>query len=66
MKTIDLLENHELYNYNQYFENAYLYLKKSTNLFKALNFAKEKFNTLDVIEIQKKVFEKWLRTQNNS
>ena len=31
--------------------------KMATNLFKALNFAKEKFNTLDVIEIQKKVIE---------
>ena len=31
--------------------------KIATNLFKALNFAKEKFNTLDVIEIQKKVIE---------
>lgn len=29
--------------------------KIATNLFKALNFAKEKFNTLDVIEIEKKV-----------
>ena len=31
--------------------------KIATNLFKALNFAKEKFNTLDIIEIQKKVIE---------
>ena len=31
--------------------------KIATNLFKALNFAKEKFNTLDVIEIEKKVIE---------
>ena len=31
--------------------------KIATNLFKALNFAKEKFNTLDVIEIQRKVIE---------
>ena len=29
----------------------------ATNLFKALNFAKEKFNTLDVVEIEKKVIE---------
>ena len=31
--------------------------KMATNLFKALNFAKEKFNTLDVVEIEKKVME---------
>ena len=31
--------------------------KMATNLFKALNFAKEKFNTLDVVEIEKKVIE---------
>ena len=32
--------------------------KIATNLFKALNFAKEKFNTLDIFEIEKKVTEK--------
>ena len=31
--------------------------KMATNLFKALNFAKEKFNKLDVVEIEKKVIE---------
>ena len=31
--------------------------KMATNLFKALNFAKEKFNTLDIVEIEKKVIE---------
>ena len=31
--------------------------KIATNLFKALNFAKEKFNTLDVVEIEKKITE---------
>ena len=31
--------------------------KMATNLFKALNFAKEKFNTLDVVEIEKKIIE---------
>ena len=31
--------------------------KIATNLFKALNFAKEKFNTLDIFEIEKKVIE---------
>ena len=31
--------------------------KMATNLFKALNFAKEKFNALDVVEIEKKVIE---------
>jgi pantoate--beta-alanine ligase len=32
--------------------------KIATNLFKALNFAKEKFNSLDIFEIEKKVTEK--------
>ena len=32
--------------------------KIATNLFKALNFAKEKFSTLDIFEIEKKVIEK--------
>ena len=36
MKNLDLLENDNLYNYNQYFENAYHYLQKSTNIFQAL------------------------------
>ena len=36
MKNIDLLEDHHLYNYNHYFDNAYTYLKRSTNLFQAL------------------------------
>ena len=36
MKNIDLLEDHNLYNYNQYFDNAYHYLQKSMNLFQAL------------------------------
>ena len=31
--------------------------KMATNLFKALNFAKEKFNMLDIVEIEKKVIE---------
>jgi len=31
--------------------------KIATNLFKALNFTKEKFNTLDIVEIEKKVTE---------
>ena len=31
--------------------------KMATNLFKALNFAKEKFNSLDVVEIEKKIIE---------
>ena len=31
--------------------------KMATNLFKALNFAKEKFNTLDIVEIEKKIIE---------
>ena len=36
---------------------SYSSKKIATNLFKALNFAKEKFNTLDIVEIEKKVIE---------
>tara|TARA_B100000214_G_scaffold58799_1_gene38092 strand:+ start:12271 stop:12948 length:678 start_codon:yes stop_codon:yes gene_type:complete len=36
MKNVDILENDDLYHYNQYFENAYNYLQKSMNLFQAL------------------------------
>ena len=50
MKTIDLLENHELYNYNQYFENAYLYLKKSTNLFQALGVEADERKYIDALK----------------
>jgi len=36
MKNLDLLEDDNLYNYNQYFDMAYNYLQKSTNSFQAL------------------------------
>lgn len=36
LKMLDTLEEDELYNYNQYFDRAYEYLKKSTNIFQAL------------------------------
>jgi hypothetical protein len=36
MKHIDLLEDHNLYNYNQYFDKAHLYLQRCVNLFQAL------------------------------
>ena len=35
-KLLDLLENDELFNYTQYFENAQLYLQKSTNHFQSI------------------------------
>ena len=36
MKNIDLLEDDDLYHYNDYFENAQNYLQKSVNLFQSL------------------------------
>ena len=36
MKTLDTLENEDLYNYNQYFDQALIYLQKSINLFQGL------------------------------
>ena len=50
MKIIDLLENHELYNYNQYFDNAYMYLKKSTNLFQALGVEADEKKYIDALK----------------
>jgi len=36
MKIIELLEDEELHHYNQYFENAHMYLQKSANHFQSL------------------------------
>ena len=36
MKNIDLLEDDDLYHYNDYFENVQNYLQKSVNLFQSL------------------------------
>ena len=36
LKTFGYLENDELFNYTQYFENAQLYLQKSTNHFQSI------------------------------
>ena len=36
MKTLDTLENEDLYNYNQYFDQALIYLQNSINLFQGL------------------------------
>ena len=33
IKTLNKLESEKLYNYTQYFDNAYLYLKESCNIF---------------------------------
>jgi hypothetical protein len=35
-KTIHILENDTIYNYNQYFENSHLYLKQSINHFQSI------------------------------
>ena len=36
LKNIDILENNELYMYNQYFENAHQYLVSAVNIFQGL------------------------------
>ena len=35
IKLIDLLEDDNLHNYNQYFENAHMYLQRATNTFQS-------------------------------
>ena len=47
MKNLDLLEDDNLYNYNQYFDNAYFYLQKSMNLFQALGVEAEERKYID-------------------
>ena len=50
VKTIDLLENDDLYNYNQYFENAFYYLRISTNIFQSFGVEAEERNYIDAIK----------------
>tara|TARA_Y100001936_G_C16084493_1_gene680556 strand:+ start:199 stop:750 length:552 start_codon:yes stop_codon:yes gene_type:complete len=50
VKTIDLLENDDLYNYNQYFENAFYYLRISTNIFQSFGIEAEERNYIDTIK----------------
>lgn len=50
VKTIDLLENDDLYNYNQYFENAFYYLRISTNIFQSFGIEAEERNYIDAIK----------------
>jgi len=50
VKAIDLLENDDLYNYNQYFENAFYYLRISTNIFQSLGIEAEERNYIDAIK----------------
>ena len=38
----------DLYNYNQYFDNAHFYLKKSCNIFMGMTTESKKENTLMV------------------
>ena len=50
VKAIDLLENDDLYNYNQYFENAFYYLRISTNIFQSFGIEAEERNYIDAIK----------------
>tara|TARA_Y100000817_G_scaffold295601_1_gene270482 strand:- start:1648 stop:2319 length:672 start_codon:yes stop_codon:yes gene_type:complete len=50
VKAIDLLENDDLYNYNQYFENAFYYLRISTNIFQSFGVEAEERNYIDAIK----------------
>ena len=47
MKNIDLLEDDDLYHYNDYFENAQNYLQKSVNLFQSLGTEAQERNYID-------------------
>ena len=46
-KTLDLLEDEELFNYTQYFENAHFYLQKSTNHFQSLGVSSKERKYID-------------------
>jgi hypothetical protein len=41
IKMIDILENDKLHNYNQYFDNAHLYLQRASNTFQSLGIEAE-------------------------
>ena len=50
MKNIDLLENDNLYNYNDFFDKAVLYLEKSMNLFQALGIEADERKYIDAVK----------------
>ena len=50
IRTINKLESEKLYNYNQYFENADFYLKKSCNLFMGMTIEAEERKYIDGME----------------
>ena len=50
MKNLDLLEDDTLYHYNQYFENAVMYLEKATNSFQALGVEADERKYIDAIK----------------
>ena len=49
-KTIRILENDTIYNYNQYFENALLYLKTSINHFQSITVSLPERTMIDGIK----------------
>ena len=49
-KTIHILENDEIMNANQYFDNAELYLKTSINYFQSITISLPERNMLDAIK----------------
>jgi len=49
-KTIHILEHDEIYNYNQYFDNALLYLKTSINHFQSITVSLPERNYIDGIK----------------
>ena len=50
MKNIDLLENDNLYNYNDFFDKAVLYLEKSMNLFQSLGIEADERKYIDALK----------------
>jgi hypothetical protein len=50
IETLTKLESEELYNYNQYFDNAHFYLKKSCNIFMGMSIEADERMYIDGME----------------
>lgn len=50
IETLTKLESEELYNYNQYFDNAHFYLKKSCNIFMGMSIEADERKYIDGME----------------
>ena len=53
MEMVNILEDDDIYNYNQYFENAQLYLNESINTFQSLSINSNENNYIDSLKYGK-------------